>query len=115
MPRRGWLIRIKDIIEAAKKIVSHTTALAFEQFIQDDWMVDAVLHNLAVIGEAAQNIPDEVAEKFPDIPWADVRDMRNIVVHQYFGVDLSIVWQTIREDIPPLISQLEAILKKKEP
>jgi len=107
---RDWSIRVRDILSAAKKIVSHTEALDFKAFGDDDWTVDAVLRNITVIGEAAGHIPHELMADHPEVPWADMRDMRNIVVHEYFGVDLSILWSTIREDLPALIPLLEAIL-----
>jgi uncharacterized protein with HEPN domain len=113
MPRRHWAIRVRDIIEAAEKIVSHTKGLDFEAFSGDDWAVDAVLRNLTVIGEAARHMPVEFMAGHPEVPWADMSDMRNIVVHEYFGVDLSIIWSTIREDLPPLIDQLKTIREKE--
>lgn len=109
MRHRDWSIRIQDILDAARKVIAHTSGLDFETFAGDDWSVDAVLRNFTVIGEAAAHIPDEICEQHPEVPWGDMRDMRNIVVHEYFGVDLTIVWTTIREDLPVLIPQLENI------
>ncbi len=110
MPRRNWQIRIEDILKAANKIVSHTGDLDQETFSADEWMVDAVLRNFTVIGEAAQSIPDDIISAHPEIPWNDIRDMRNIIVHEYFGVDPSIIWKTITDDLPQLIQQLESAL-----
>jgi len=76
--------------------------------------VDAVLRNLTVIGEAARHVPDEVVATHPDLPWSEMRDMRNIVVHEYFGVDPAIIWRTIREDLPPLVPQLESLLRDRK-
>lgn len=112
MPHRDWIIRVQDILKAAGKIVSHTEGLDFEAFTEDEWTIDGVLRNFTVIGEAARQVPDEIAEKHPEVPWVDMRDMRNIVVHEYFGVDLSVVWRTIRKDLPVLIAQLEAIINE---
>ena len=111
MRPRDWRIRIQDIVDAARKIIVHTGAMDFEAFEGDEWSIDAALRNLTVIGEAAARIPDEVCAQYPEVPWRDMRDMRNIVVHEYFGVDLTIVWSTIREDLPALIPQLEEILQ----
>ncbi len=102
MPRRDWRIRIQDLLYAARKVVAHIGRLDFETFASDEWSVDAVLRNFTVIGEAAGHIPDEICETYPHVPWGDMRDLRNIVVHEYFGVDLTIVWTTIREDLPAL-------------
>jgi len=110
VPRRDWQIRIADIRDAAAKIVAHTAASDFAAFSSDSWTVDAVLRNLTVIGEAAANVPEDVQAKYPRIPWLDMKGMRNIVVHEYFGVDLGIIWKTVRDDVPPLLQQIESLL-----
>lgn len=110
MPHRDWQIGVRDILEAAQKILYHTETLDFETFVMDEWMVDAVLRNFTVIGEAANHLPAEVKEAHPEVPWTDMSDLRNIVVHEYFGVDLNIIWHTIREELPGLIPLLEATL-----
>ena len=109
MPPRDFRIRIRDIITAAEKIISNTQDMDFESFSTDDWTIDAVLRNITVIGEAAGHIPDEVCNSYPDIPWREIRDMRNIIVHEYFGVDLGIIWNAIRYDLPKLIPELKKI------
>jgi len=110
VPHRDWQIGVRDILEAAQKILYHTETLDFETFVMDEWMVDAVLRNFTVIGEAANHLPAEVKEAHPEVPWTDMSDLRNIVVHEYFGVDLNIIWHTIREELPGLIPLLEATL-----
>jgi uncharacterized protein with HEPN domain len=110
VPHRDWQIGVRDILEAAQKILYHTETLDFETFVMDEWMVDAVLRNFTVIGEAANHLPAEVKEAHPEVPWTDMSDLRNIVVHEYFGVDLNIIWHTIREELPGLIPLLEAML-----
>jgi uncharacterized protein with HEPN domain len=103
-------MRVQDILKAAKKIATHTSQLDLKTFSADEWMIDAVLRNFTVIGEAVRFIPDEVVAAHPEIPWNDIRDMRNIIVHEYFGVDAAIVWKTITDDLPPLIKKLESVL-----
>jgi len=114
MPPRDWKIRLRDILRAAEKIVFNTKNLDYESFSSDEWTVDAVLHNFTVIGEAARALPDETARSHPDIPWVEMSDMRNLVVHEYFGVDLEIVWNTIRNDLPSLIAQIKPLLVKRD-
>lgn len=114
MPRRDWRVRMQDILDAARKVVGHTGEMDFNAFARDEWSIDAVLRNLTVIGEAAGHIPDDVCAQHPEVPWRDMRDMRNIVVHEYFGVDLTMVWSTVREDLPALIPQLEEILQEEQ-
>jgi len=107
-------MRLRDILKAAKKIIAHTEQLSFEKFSADEWTVDAVLYNFTIIGEAASRLPESFTSAHPELPWVDMRDMRNILVHEYFGVDLSIVWNTIRNDLPILVQKLEAILEDEK-
>ena len=85
--------------------------MKFDQFEEDDKTIDSVLRNLEIIGEASRHVPREIKKRYSELPWMEMYTMRNIVVHEYHGVNLKIIWQTITEDLPPLISQLEEILK----
>ena len=102
MPSRDWQNRIRDVLDAIAEIQEFTSGMTFEQFQTDRKTVGAVLYNLAIIGEAVRAIPAELESAHPDIPWDDVRGMRNVVIHEYFQVNLSIIWQTIREDLVSL-------------
>jgi uncharacterized protein with HEPN domain len=113
MPPRDWEIRIRDILKAVEKIIEHTASLDFKAFSSDEWTVDAVLRNLTIIGEAANRIPEEIRKQYSELPWDEMRDIRNIIVHEYFGVDLSIVWTTITQDLPPLNPKLKSMLEKE--
>jgi len=110
VPHRDWLLRIEDILEAIGRIESYTHGLTFEDFCDDSKTVDAVVRNLEVIGEAARNLHSDVTARLPDVPWPDVRDMRNVLVHEYFGVDLAIVWATVKQDLPALAAALRTLL-----
>ena len=102
MPYRDWRFRIEDIIEAIDKIEQYTNGIDFESWLKDEKTIDAVIRNIEVIGEASTHLPKEVQENFKDVPWGMMRGIRNILVHEYFGVDLEIVWKTVREDLPNL-------------
>lgn len=91
-----------------------SVGLTCEQFAKDRKTIDAVIRNLAIIGEAANHIPAEVRPRYPAIPWDEMRRLRNVVVHVCFGVELPDVWHTICEDLPPLKVQLNAILRDAE-
>lgn len=80
----------------------------------DPKTVDAVVRNLTIIGEATRNIPAEIQMRHRGIPWDDMRDMRNVVVHEYFRVSYAILWRTIRDNLPPVADQLAAILREAE-
>jgi len=96
VPRRNWKIRVSDIIEAIENVLDYSKGMTFERFVADQKTMDAVIRNLIIIGEAAAHIPEELIQIHADIPWREMRDMRNIVVHEYFGVDNRIVWDTVR-------------------
>lgn len=87
--------------------------MTYEEFNSSDMVVDAVIRNFIVIGEAARQIPPEIENQFNDVPWNKMRGLRNIVVHEYFGVDNSIVWETIKHDLPPILPLLNSILKNE--
>jgi uncharacterized protein with HEPN domain len=113
VPLRELLFRIQDILDALEAIRSYTSGMAFSDFVADRRTVDAVIRNLAVIGEAASHIPAEVCADHPDIPWMDMRGMRNFVVHEYFGVSDAILWDTVTRNLPTLPELLERILESK--
>ncbi|MBM4284402.1 MAG: DUF86 domain-containing protein [Deltaproteobacteria bacterium] len=112
MPGRDWKFRIEDIIEAVREILELTRGQTFESFCKDTKTTKAVLYNLAVIGEAARRLPAEVSSRYPALPWREMGDMRNVVIHEYFGIDLRILWETIQADLPPLLRPLREILSE---
>ncbi len=109
MPPRDWRERLDDIIEAIDRILAYADGFTYEQFCDDQRTVDAVIRNLTVLGEAACHIPDDVQASTPTIPWADMRGIRNIVVHEYFGVSLAILWETVQRDLPGLVDPLQQL------
>ena len=109
MPSRQWRFRIEDMLEAIGRIEGFVQGMDVETFLHDLKTSDAVIRNLEILGEAARHIPDDVVSRHPDVPWKKARDMRNVLIHAYFGVDLASIWQTIQDDLPPLRAQLNAI------
>jgi uncharacterized protein with HEPN domain len=101
---------VTDILTCIAKIRRYTKGYTFDDFQGDEKTIDSVLRNLEIIGEAARQIPADVKATDPEIPWAEMLTMRNIVIHEYHGVNLSIIWQTIKEDLPPLVSPFKRIL-----
>ena len=110
LPRR-WDLRISDIIEAIEKVLAYSAGMTFEQFAADQKTIDAVVRNFMIIGEAATHLPDDFIERHGDLFWREMRDMRNIVVHEYFGVDNVIVWKTLQKNLPPLLPLLKDLIK----
>jgi uncharacterized protein with HEPN domain len=102
-------LRIGDILDAIARIEQYVSGLAFEQFTADQKTVDAVVRNLEIIGEAVRHLSTD-ADSLPSrVPWADIAGMRNVLIHEYFGVDLQIIWQTVRSDLPALRAELERL------
>ena len=115
MPHRAGSQRLRDIAAALERIRVYCDGLTFEDFSSDSRTVEAVQFNFIVIGEAARHIPDDVVARRPDLPWAEMRGLRNIVTHAYFAVSLDILWQTITNDLPPLRPAIQALLDEATP
>ena len=111
MPPRDWRIRIEDIVEAASAIAGYVQGLTYEDFAEDRKTVDAVVRNLEVIGEAARHVPEDVRARFPELPWSDMADTRNVLIHEYFGVDLTILWKTASIDLPAILPALRRVIE----
>jgi uncharacterized protein with HEPN domain len=107
---RGWQDRIRDILDAIAEIQMFTRDMNYETFRNDEKSIRAVEMNFIIIGEAANQIPEEIEEKYPAIPWALMRAMRNRIVHVYFNVDEKLMWDTVQNDLPPLVSELKKLL-----
>jgi len=107
---RDWRFRVRDILAAVRAIARYTDGMTFDQFVGDARTVDAVVRNLMTMGESIRWIPEPILDAHPDVPWRTLRGMRNVVVHEYFGVDPAILWETVQGDLPPLEAELEAVL-----
>jgi len=89
----NWGFRVQDILEAIEGARQYVEGMGVDDFIKDQRTIDAVVRKLTVIGEAAAHVPDEVRTKNPDVPWTEMRAMRNFVVPEYFGISERIVWE----------------------
>jgi uncharacterized protein with HEPN domain len=107
---RDWKLRITDILDAIEAIRQYTAGMDFNAFAKDNKTIGAVLRNFTILGEAARCSPEEIAARHPEIPWQNMRDMRNVMVHVYFRGRKQILWETIPNDLPPLIEPLKTIL-----
>jgi uncharacterized protein with HEPN domain len=102
---------LSDIIDAIEKIENFTRDISFEEFIEDDMRVFAVVRALEIIGEAAKNVSPNIKTNYPSIPWKEMARTRDKLIHSYFGVDLNVVWRTVSSNLPPLKDQISEILK----
>jgi len=112
MSKREPNLLLGDILESAHKILDYTKGQTFDDFKIDSKTVDAVIRNFEIIGEAANRLPEEFKDRFQEIDWHRIRGFRNRIVHDYFGIDYSIVW-TIKETfLSQMIAQLQPIFEK---
>jgi len=111
VPSREWRVRVEDMLEAIERIEEFVQGIDLDAFLKDRRTSDAIVRNLEIIGEAARNVPEDVASRHPGVPWKKAREMRNVLAHAYFGVDLPTVWKTIQDDLPPLKARLHEVLR----
>ena len=106
-------IHLADILSSAQKISSYVAGVPRQAFLADTQLQDSVIRRLEVIGEAAGRLSQELRDGNPDIPWSKMRGMRNRVIHRYDDIDMEIVWETVEQDIPRLITQLEGLVSEE--
>lgn len=110
MSERRWELYVHDMIECCTKVEQYTSGLDRDTFFATGATYDAVLWNLTIVGEAANNVPASIQDARPEIPWRAVSGLRNRIVHGYAGIDDDTVWQVIREGIPELLPQLRDLI-----
>lgn len=107
---RQILDYLNDILDSIADIKEFVKGMSCENFTGDKKTIKAVVRSLEVIGEAANKIPLDIRGSYPAIPWQEIIDMRNKLIHEYFGIDIDIVWQTIEDDLNPLEETARKIL-----
>jgi uncharacterized protein with HEPN domain len=88
--------------------------MEFSEFETDRKTIDAVIRNFEIVGEASNKLPKEFRVRYPSVPWKSIIGLRNILIHEYFGVDVSAVWENVKQKLPELRKQIEAILEVEE-
>jgi len=105
---------LNDIITSIDDVETFTVGMDFEDFIADKKTINAVVRSLEIIGEAVKNIPDNIKDSHPELPWKYMAGMRDKLIHGYHGVDLEIVWTVVKEELPPLKPMMQKILDEIE-
>lgn len=113
MSFKDWRVRIEDMLEALERIRRYTEFMSEADFVADERTIDAVVRNLEILGEAAKRVPGHITDSHAGIPWSRMTEMRNILVHEYHSVDPSIIYDSVRHDLPPLIGPLRALLAER--
>jgi uncharacterized protein with HEPN domain len=111
MPK-GYRVYLDDIVSSIDKIETYTKDITYNDFSRDSLISDAVIRNLEIIGEAVKKLPAEIKRKYPDIEWKKIAGLRDILIHEYFGIDLRIVWDIVENKIPELKSSVTLVLKE---
>lgn len=107
---RDQRLFLEDIVACCDKIGRYTIGLTFEQFSKDEKGIDAVARNLEVMGEATKRLSDDIRSRFPDVPWRKMAGLRDIIVHNYFGIDIQLLWDIVQKDVPVARLKVAAII-----
>ncbi|MCP5048835.1 MAG: DUF86 domain-containing protein [bacterium] len=111
--KREYFHFLEDIAKAIEKIEKYTKDLSYKEFSTDEMVVDAVIRNFEVIGEGVNNIPDEIREKYSYVEWSEAVGFRNVLIHNYFGLDVEAIWDTIKLNIPDLKKHILKVLESE--
>lgn len=108
--KRDYRDYLQDILTAIDDSAEFTRDMAFDAFVQDRKTINAVVRSLELLGEAAKHIPDNLRAQAPSVPWKYMAGMRDKLIDEYFGVDLSIVWAAVKNELPPPRSEIERLV-----
>ncbi|WP_456370593.1 HepT-like ribonuclease domain-containing protein [Thermodesulfatator atlanticus] len=104
---------LRHILQECEFLIENSQEIEYDKFLNDPVLMRAFVRSLEVIGEAVKNLPEEFRKKHSAIPWKEIAGMRDKLIHEYFGVDYEVVWETVKRDIPVLRVQVEEILAKE--
>jgi uncharacterized protein with HEPN domain len=110
MAKRELIVYLNDILESIIKIEEYLNGISASQFENNFEKQDAVIRRFEIIGEAVKQIPIDLRNKYPDIPWRNVAGLRDIVIHSYFGVSSELIWRAAKEDIPSLKETIQKMI-----
>lgn len=115
MSSRDFRLYLQDIIDSGEAIQDFVKDYSEDEFIGDRKTYSAVIREFEIIGEAVGKLPEDIREEYPQVPWRDIKDFRNLLIHEYFGVDLELIWQVICDELPLLLDVIYEIMRNIVP
>ena len=112
--KREFILYLEDMLQSMDRIEEYLSSLDFKKFKQTYLVVDAIIRNFEIIGEASKNIPIYIQQKYPEIPWKKMYGLRNLIAHEYFGIDYEMIWEIARKNLPQNRIDLIEIIRKEK-
>ncbi|MCD4820203.1 MAG: DUF86 domain-containing protein [Candidatus Cloacimonetes bacterium] len=112
--KREYLLFLDDMLTSMLRIENYIDEIEFKEFKINHLVVDAVIRNFEIIGEASKNIPKEIKDKYPQMPWYKMYGLRNLIAHVYFGIDYEMIWEIAKNNLPQNSSDLKKIIAREK-
>ena len=109
---RDYCLYLEDILESIEKIKKYVKGISLKEFTKKEMIIDAVVRNFEIIGEATRQLPSKIKSKYRDVEWKAMIAFRNVIIHEYFGINLKIMWDIIENELPELENKLKRIYKE---
>lgn len=111
---RAFMLYLEDMLQSMERIEEYLGDLDFRKFKMNYLVVDAIIRNFEIIGEASKNIPSGIQEKYPEIPWRKMYGLRNLITHEYFGIDYEMIWEIAKHNLPQNRTDLSEMIEKEK-
>ncbi len=111
---REYVLYLEDMLESMRKIEEYLGGLDFRSFKMSYMAVDAIIRNFEIIGEASKSIPTHIKNNYPEIPWKKMYGLRNLIAHEYFGIDYEMIWEIAKKNLPQNRLDIELIIVKEK-